>query len=221
MDSRSNVRPPGPKLTMALKLEEIRKAADRVAASLGLDVVDVEFTGAGKSRILSVHLEKNAAGRATQIEQTKAQFAAQGEATAEVMAVPERFVTGELDPDQLAWLTHEDCAGFSRDFGTLLDVEDIGPDAEYTLEASSPGLDRKLTRAHDFERFQGCLVKIQTFEPIANNRHWQGRLIASGPEMVTIDLTATRQNSKSRKTGVSTVEIALRNIERAQLVPEF
>ena len=75
-------------------------------------------------------------------------------------------------------MTHEDCAAFSRDFGVLLDVEDLVPGAEYTLEASSPGLDRKLTRPEDFERFAGCLVKVQTFEPIRNNRHWQGRLMA-------------------------------------------
>ena len=126
-----------------------------------------------------------------------------------------------MNPEQLSWLTHEDCAEFSRDFGTLLDVEDLIPDGEYTLEASSPGLDRKLTRREDFERFQGCLLKLQTQEPIANNRHWQGRLVRCSAESITVDLTATRQNSKSRKTGVSTVEIALGNIEKAQLVPEF
>ena len=199
---------------MAVKLDEIRKAADRVAGSLGLDVVDVEFTGVAKSRILCVYLEKNAAGRAAKLAELAA-----GSVGAE--AIPERYAQGELNAAHLSWLTHEDCAAFSRDFGTLLDVEDLGPEAEYTLEASSPGLDRKLARVEDFERFEGCLVKIQTFEPIANNRHWQGRLTASLNGVVTIDLTATRQNSKSRKTGVSNVEIALNNIERAQLVPEF
>jgi ribosome maturation factor RimP len=202
---------------MAVKLDEIRKAADRVAASLGLDVVDVEFTSQAKSRILCVYLEKDAAGRARMLAQLASGAVEEG-------AIPERYASGELNPEQLSWLTHEDCAEFSRDFGTLLDVEDIGPDSEYTLEASSPGLDRKLTRVVDFQRFQGCLVKVQTFEPIANNRHWQGRLTAVAMEPaqgITIDLTATRQNSKSRKAGVSTVEIALGNIEKAQLVPEF
>ena len=51
---------------VAVKLDEIRKAADRVAASLGLDVVDVEFTGTAKSRTLCIYLEKNAEGRAAQ-----------------------------------------------------------------------------------------------------------------------------------------------------------
>ena len=129
-----------------------------------------------------------------------------------------------MSVEQLSGVTHEDCAAFSRDFGTLLDVEDLVPGAEYTLEASSPGLDRKLSRPEDFRRFAGCLVKVQTFEPVRNNRHWQGRLVAGpepGNETISIDLAAVKQNSKSRKTGVSTVEIALGNIEKANLVPEI
>jgi ribosome maturation factor RimP len=199
---------------MAVKLDEIRKVADRVAGSLGLDVVDVEFTGSAKSRVLCVYLEKNAAGRAEMIAQMAA-------GSVEAEAVPERFAKGELDLNQLSWLTHEDCATFSRDFGTLLDVEELGPDGEYVLEASSPGLDRKLTARVDFERFKGSLVKIQTFEPIVNNRHWHGRLTEVGQDVLTLDLTAAKQNSKARKTGVSTVEIGLSNIDKAQLVPEF
>ncbi|MGA9673494.1 MAG: ribosome maturation factor, partial [Terracidiphilus sp.] len=70
---------------------------------------------------------------------------------------------------------------------------------------------------------------VQTFEPIRNNRHWQGRLVSQAPEAgpgapgrtITLDLNAVKQNSKSRKTGVSIVEIALENIEKAQLVPEI
>jgi ribosome maturation factor RimP len=105
-------------------------------------------------------------------------------------------------------------------------VEDLVPGTDYTLEASSPGLDRRLTKPEEFQRFTGGLVKVQTFEPIRNNRHWQGRLVAgqngSGTEpVITLDLAAVKQNSKSRKTGVSTVEIALSNIEKAQLVPEI
>ena len=96
--------------------------------------------------------------------------------------LPERLVEGSLSVEQLSGVTHEDCAAFSRDFGVLLDVEDLVPGAEYTLEASSPGLDRKLSRAEDFERFEGCLVKVQTFEAIRNNRHWQGRLMAPGAQ---------------------------------------
>ena len=190
---------------MAAKLDEIRKAADRVAASLELDVVDVEFTGTAKNRTLCIYLEKNAAGRARQAASAAAQLkaiAANPDAEVNVaLVVPQRFTNGELNPEHLSWLTHEDCAQFSRDFGTLLDVEDLVPDGEYILEASSPGLDRKLSRPEDFERFKGSLVKIQTFEPIANNRHWQGRMTAVNAGQVTLDLSATRQN-RDRKSVV-------------------
>ena len=206
---------------MAVKLDEIRSAAQRVAASHELDVVDIEFVGPAKERILRVFLEKNAEGR----ERLRAAVAAG------VEGLPERLIEGTLSPEQLSGITHEDCAGFSRDFGVLLDVEDLVPGAEYTLEASSPGLDRKLTKPEEFQRFAGSLVKVQTFEPIRNNRHWHGRLIAGTPatsgsgsetgQTITLDLAAVKQNSKSRKAGVDTVEIALGNIEKAQLIPEI
>ena len=89
------------------------------------------------------------------------------------------------------------------------------------MEASSPGLDRKLSRREDFERFAGSLVKIQTFEPIRKNRHWQGRLAPGAGDDITLDLNAVKQNSKTKKTGINTVDIALSNIEKAQLVPEI
>jgi ribosome maturation factor RimP len=201
---------------MTVRLDEIRSAAERVAASHGLEVVNVEFVGSAKERVLRVYVEKDADGRA----RLKAAIEAGGEGQ-----LPERLAEGRLSVEQLSGVTHEDCAEFSRDFGVLLDVEDLVPGAEYTLEASSPGLDRKLSKSGDFERFRGCLVKIQTFEPLRNNRHWQGRLVA-GPESsagntITLDLSAVKQNSKSRKTGVTTIEIALGNIEKAQLVPEI
>jgi ribosome maturation factor RimP len=199
---------------MAVNLEGIRSAAERVAASHGLDVVDFEFTGPSKNRILCVYLEKNAAGR----EQLKQAIAAGAE------GLPERLMEGNLAPerlDQLSGITHEDLEAFSRDFGVLLDVEDLIPGAEYTLETSSPGLDRKLSSPQDFKRFTGSLVKVQTIDPIRGNRHWQGRMVAGAEGSVTLDLNAVKQNSKTRKTGVNTVEIAFGNIEKAQLVPEI
>lgn len=213
---------------MAVKLELIRSAAERVAASHGLDVVDLEFIGPAKERTLRIYLEKNAEGRerlrAALLAADQAADQAANEA-AELMELPQRLVeearAGTLSAGLLSGITHEDCAGFSRDFGVLLDVEDLVPGAEYTLEASSPGLDRKLFKREDFERFAGSLVKVQTYEPIRNNRHWQGRLTAVAGNEITLDLNAVKQNSKSRKAGVSTVEIALDNIEKAQLVPEI
>ena len=200
--------------TMAVKLDSIRLAAERVAASHGLDVVDIEFVGPAKERTLRVFLEKNAEGRA----RLKAEIDAGAE------GLPERLAEGKgsrINSDQLSGIQHEDLAEFSRDFGVLLDVEDLVSGAEYTLETSSPGLDRKLTRPEEFQRFAGCLVKVQTFEPIRNNRHWQGRLASGIGEKITLDLSAVKQNSKSRKAGVDTVEIAFGNIEKAQLVPEI
>lgn len=198
---------------MAVRLDEIRQAAQRVAASHGLDVVEIEFAGPAKERTLRIYLEKNAEERA----RLKAAILA-----GEGHDLPERLVEGTLSVDQLSGVTHEDCAVFSRDFGVLLDVEDLVPGTEYFLEASSPGLDRKLSKREDFVRFLGSLVKIQTFEPVRNNRHWQGRLVAdNAAEAITLDLAAVKQNSKSRKAGVNKVEIALSNIERANLVPEI
>ncbi len=202
-------------------LDAIRKAAERVAASHGLDVVDIELAGPARDRILRVTLEKNAAGRAElgkQLATARDQDGAKG--------LPEKFREGSLAVEQLSGVTHEDCAEFSRDFGVLLDVEDLVPGESYTLEASSPGLDRKLASPEEFERFAGCLVKVRTFEPVRNNRHWQGRLVTgegtpSETKKITLDLAAMKQNSKSRKAGVETVEIALSNIEKANLVPEI
>ena len=207
---------------MAVKLDEIREAAQRVAASHGLNVVDLEFTGTAKERTLRISLEKNAAGRA----QLKAEIAA-AQAAGNAEHLPQLLVEGKLSVEQLSGITHEDCTAFSRDFGTLLDVEDLVPGAEYTLEASSPGLDRKLSRPEDFDRFAGCLVKVRTFEPISNNRHWQGRLIDRTAERIgereDCDRPRRREAEQQEPQGRrgSTVEIALGNIEKANLVPEI
>src|SRR5215469_11970612 len=100
---------------MSASLDEIRLAAERVAVSNGLDVVDVELSGPAKERVLRVYLEKNAEGR----ERLKAEVAAGSE------GLPERLTEGKLSVEQLSGVTHEDCESFSRDFGTLLDVEDL------------------------------------------------------------------------------------------------
>lgn len=190
---------------MALNLDQIRAAAQRVAASHGLDVVDVEYRG-GKPRALCVYIEKNAEERAR-------------------LAAEAGSESNGLRAEQLSGVTHDDCTAFSRDFGTLLDVEDLVPGAEYTLEVSSPGLDRKLRTPDDFERFVGSLVKLQTFEPVAGNRHWQGRLTHTGDKTVTLDLSALKQKGRNRKAAAKAnqekVEIGLANIEKANLIPEF
>ena len=110
---------------MAASLDEIRRAAERVAASHGLDVVDIELAGPAKERTLRVFLEKNAEGRAqlkASVETQRNEDGAKG--------LPERLLEGSLTVEQLSGVTHEDCAAFSRDFGVLLDVEDLVPGAE-------------------------------------------------------------------------------------------
>ncbi len=195
---------------MALQIDQLRAVAERVAVSHQLDLVDVEFQGAGKFRTLRVYIEKNAAERA------KLAAAAESGEVELPKGVPVELLSGT---------THEDCANFATDFGTLLDVEDLIPGAEYTLEVSSPGLERKLSNAADYERFVSSLVKIQTFTAIDGNRHWTGRLTGFKNGVATLDLSAVKQKGKAKKAAgkkaeSQTVEIALANVEKASLVAE-
>jgi ribosome maturation factor RimP len=193
---------------MAVQLDEIRATAQRVAASHHLDLVDLEFQGGAKFRTLRVYVEKNAAERAK-----LAELAATGTAEDLPKGVP---------IERLSGVTHEDCATFAQDFGTVLDVEDLIPGAEYTLEVSSPGLERKLFRPEDFARFQGSLVKLQTFTAVNSNRQWQGRLTDFSNGILTIDLSAIKQKSKAKKVAAEQiVTIPLANVEKANLVAEI
>jgi ribosome maturation factor RimP len=193
---------------MAVQLDEIRATAERVAASHNLELVDLEFQGGVKFRTLRVFVEKNAAERAK-----LAELAASEAETILPKGVPVEMLSG---------VTHEDCAVFAQDFGTVLDVEDLIPGAEYTLEVSSPGLERKLFRPQDFARFQGSLIKLQTFTPVNKNRQWQGRLTKFTDGVLTIDLSAVKQKGKAKKAVTeSTVDIALANVEKASLVAEI
>jgi ribosome maturation factor RimP len=193
---------------MALQMDEIRRLAERVAASHHLEVVEVEFGGGGKSRALRVFVEKDAAERKKLAARAEA-----GEAVDLPKGVPVELLSG---------VTHEDCAAFATDFGTLLDVEDVVPGAEYTLEVSSPGLERKLSRAEEFERFAGSLVKVKTYTPVNDSRMWTGRLTGFADGVLRIDLAAVKQKGKARKAAVAgTIEIELSNVEKANLVVEF
>ena len=195
---------------MAVQIDAIRATAERVAASHHLELVDVEFQGGVKFRTLRVYVEKDAAERAR-----LAELAAKGETEDLPKGVP---------VERLSGVTHEDCATFAQDFGTVLDVEDLIPGAEYTLEVSSPGLERKLFRPEDFIRFQGSLVKLQTFTPVNKNRQWQGRLTKFADGVLTLDLSAVKQKGKAKKAAVGSeqnVEIALGNVEKANLVAEI
>ena len=176
---------------MALDVDRVREIADRVAASSGLEVIEVEFLGGGKARMLRVFLDKPAAG------------------TDPVVGLTEG-------------VTHEDCANFSREFGTILDVEDVMP-GSYTLEVSSPGLDRKLVKAADFTRFTGSRMKLTTRQPVNNNRHFEGRLESFQDGRLTLDLSVASHKSRKKmgETAGQKIEIDFANVEKANLVPEI
>ena len=194
---------------MAFEFGEARRIAERVAASHHLEVVDVEFGGGGKSRALRVYLEKDAAER-----QRMKERAAAGEVPELPRGVPVELLSG---------VTHEDCAAFANDFGTVLDVENVIPGGEYTLEVSRPGLERKVSRPEEFERFAGSLLKVKLFAPVNNSKVWTGRLTGFQDGVVKIDVAAVKQKGKAKKAAVKAqvLEIPLRDVEKANLVAEF
>ncbi len=163
---------------MTLGVEAVQAIAERVAASAGLEIVEVELRGGGKARMLRIVIDKPGG------------------------------------------VTHEDCASLSREVGTILDVEDVVPGASYVLEVSSPGLDRKLFRAADYERFTGSRVKLTTRQPINGNRFFEGRLEKFQQGRLTLDLSAARKKSRAGL-AEQKLEIDLANVEKASLVPEI
>lgn len=89
-------------------------------------------------------------------------------------------------------VTHQDCSEVSLHVGTVLDVEDF-IHASYTLEVSSPGLERGLYKRQDYERFAGSLARLRTSTPINGQRNFRGRLLGiEGDEVVFEDRTTGR-----------------------------
>jgi len=102
-------------------------------------------------------------------------------------------------------VTHQDCSEVSLHVGTVLDVEDF-IHASYTLEVSSPGLERGLYKRADYERFAGRLAKIRTRQPTNGQRNFRGRLVGiDGEEVLFDDRTSGR------------IKIALDSIAKANL----
>ena len=149
-----------------MELERIREAAERVARSAGVEIVDVEWK-IGKQRFLRVYIDK---------------------------------------PDGVS---HRDCEAVSNQLSVILDVEDLVPGPHYILEVSSPGLDRKLTRPAEFERFAGRLARISTNEPVENQKFFEGRLAGYADGKVQIEV-------KGR-----VVAVPVEGIRKANLVVEF
>jgi ribosome maturation factor RimP len=168
-------------------LEKVREAAERVARSEGLEVVDVEWK-IGKQRFLRVYID-----RLPPVQ-------------------PAELVEGEGAASPFPKISHSDCEHVSKQLSVILDVEEIIPGPGYILEVSSPGMDRALRKAADFERFRGRSAKISTTEPIAEEKFFEGRLQGFADGKVRMEL-------KGKQARV--VEIPLETIKKANLVVEF
>src|SRR6266480_7972827 len=91
-------------------------------------------------------------------------------------------------------VTHGDCELVSQQVGTILDVEDLVP-GHYTLEVSSPGVERKLLKPQDYERFQGRKARITLRDAVDGRKNWEGILsgFADGAVIMEIEPGQTRQ----------------------------
>ncbi len=100
------------------------------------------------------------------------------------------LLSGEASPDRPQGVSHADCEFISHQVGTILDIEDVIPGDSYTLEVSSPGLERKLSKAKDFERFVGQKAKVVLREPVENQRSWEGKLAGISEGIVALEVAA-------------------------------
>lgn len=108
--------------------------------------------------------------------------------------------------EKLAGVSHADCELISQQVGTILDVEDVIPGGRYTLEVSSPGLERKLKKPRDFEKFLGRKARVLLRQPVQNQRHWEGTLAGFSGGVVTLEPAPGKQ-----------VCFDLQQVERANL----
>ena len=177
-----------------MDLEKIRGAAERVARSEGLEIVDVEWK-VGKQRFLRVYIDR-VPKPAAAISDAAGHLGGEDAAS-----------------DPYPKISHSDCQLVSQQLSVILDVEDLIPGpAGYTLEVSSPGMDRALKKPADFERFRGRLAKISTSEPVGEAKFFEGRLAGYADGKVRMEL-------KGKET--RTVELPLEAIRKANLVVEF
>jgi ribosome maturation factor RimP len=170
-----------------VNLEKIREAAERVARSEGLEIVDVEWK-IGKQRFLRVYIDRVPPAK------------------------PAEAMEGEEAPSPYPNISHADCERVSQQLSVILDVEELIPGPGYILEVSSPGLDRALKKAAEFERFAGRLAKISTTEAIGEAKFFEGRLRGITDGKVRMEL-------KGKEARI--VEIPLETIRKANLVVEF
>ena len=110
--------------------------------------------------------------------------------------------------DRPEGITVDDCESVSREVAALLDVEDPIP-GHYSLEVSSPGLDRPLFTLEQFERFSGEEVKVSLYAPLDGRRKFRGRILGVAGGRVRLDQDGTA------------VELDMGNIAKARLVPDY
>ena len=185
-----------------MDLEKVRQAAERVARSEGLEIADVEWK-VGKQRFLRVYIDR-LPERTAAPDATDAAASDSAEDAAEAAEAP--------PSNPYPKITHGDCERVSQQLSVILDVEDLIPGPGYILEVSSPGMDRALKKAADFERFRGRKAKIVTTEPVGDAKFFEGRLAGVAPGKVRIELQGKQ---------AKVVEIPLDAIRKANLVVEF
>jgi ribosome maturation factor RimP len=161
-------------------ITRLRTAAERVARGHGLEIFDVQLRREPIGMVLRVVIDRPDPGRV--------------EAPEESVGIAE-------------------CQRVSQDLSALLDVEDefgeSGLGDAYTLEVSSPGLDRPLRHEADYRRFAGRLAKIVTTEPIERQSAFAGRIAGVDDGAVLLD------------EGKKTHRVPLDRIKRAHLDVEF
>ncbi len=111
--------------------------------------------------------------------------------------------------DRSGGVTLADCERFSKRLSVLLDVEDWIP-YSYTLEVSSPGLDRPLVKEEDFQRFAGKNARMRTRRPLEGQKNFKGRILGAAQGLVELETAPGRK-----------VEIAVVDIEKANLIAEI
>ena len=89
--------------------------------------------------------------------------------------------------DKPEGVSHADCEFVSQKVGDALDAQDLVPGENYTLEVSSPGVERKLTKPADYQRFTGQKAKIVMREPVEDQKFWEGVLRGMEGETVVIE----------------------------------
>ena len=155
-------------------LAQVRAIAERVAASRGLEIWDIQSRRETSGHVVRVFIDRPGPA-----------------------ATPEESVS------------IEDCEQVNREMSTILDVEDPLPFA-YTLEVSSPGLDRPLRSVADYQRFAGRLAKVVVSEPVDRQKAFEGHLRGTEGDEVLLEASNGRMH-----------RLPFRLITRGRLEVEF